>query len=109
MTNETSVDSHDPLSLFIEQMFRDNQMETDKIPPEVAEQMKSDMRERLDDRINLAILDAMPPEKVEEFDRLMASASDQELQTFCQKNIPQYEAVLANAMVNFRQIYLGHS
>ena len=78
----------------------------DNLDLKVKEQIKKDLFERLDDRINAVILEKMPPEKLEEFEKLIDSAKDEEIQKFCLKNIPDLDQIIALELINFRATYL---
>lgn len=79
----------------------------DNVEEETLKQIKLDLHERLDDRINAAILEHMPPERVEEFDKILDSADELAIQAFCKNAISNFDEVVAAALVAFRQTYLG--
>jgi len=72
----------------------------------VMSQLKDDLSERVEDRINATILQHMPPAKLEFFNELLDSATGEELQVFCQENIPKLDEVIAEALLDFRNTYL---
>ena len=74
---------------------------------EVMNQIKIDLMERVEDRINAAILENMPKDKLEEFDSLLDSADSREIQMFCQNNIANLDEIIAQTLVDFRNIYLN--
>ena len=77
------------------------------LEPEVLEQLKKDLADRLEDRINAVILEKIPPEKLEEFEKLLDTAADQEMQEYCQQNIPDLDQAIAGALLEFKNTYLG--
>lgn len=78
------------------------------IEPEVMEQIKSDLMSRLNDRMNGVIIEHMPPANMDEFEQLLdRDASDEELSSFCRQHIPELEAKLAVALMQFKQTYLN--
>ena len=74
---------------------------------ETLNEVKADLSKRLERRIDAEVLRAMPPDKLEEFDRLLDQDSDEALQSFCQQNIKDYDQVIASALLGFRNTYLG--
>jgi len=73
----------------------------------VLDQMKLDIMTRLENRINAAILSNIPADKLEEFDKLLNSGSDEELQNFIKINVKNLEQMLAVELVNFQKLYLS--
>lgn len=74
---------------------------------EVINQIKSDLLDRIEDRINVAILENMPKDKLDEFNNLLDENDNAKIQAFCQKNISNLEEILAKELMNFRNIYLN--
>lgn len=74
---------------------------------EVIEQIKSDLLERLENRLNASILAAMPVEKLEEFEKILDSKNDLEIQDFIKLNVKDLEQVLAVEILNFQKLYLS--
>lgn len=75
--------------------------------PEIFKQLEEDLYERLEERVNAEILAALPPEKLEEFDRLLDVGSREEVSDFCEANVPNLQEVMTNALGAFRARYLG--
>ena len=75
--------------------------------PEILEQMKKDLADRLETRVNAVILEKMPPEKLGEFEGLLDTAEDEEMQEYCKQNIPDLEQAIAVALLEFKKTYLG--
>ncbi|MFA4826684.1 MAG: DUF5663 domain-containing protein [Candidatus Shapirobacteria bacterium] len=74
---------------------------------EIRQQMKKDLVDRLEDRINATILEKMPPEKLEEFEKLVDAPSQEEMTKFCAENIPDLDQMIAAELVSFRTTYLA--
>ena len=69
--------------------------------------MKADLSDRLEDRVNAAILEKMPAAKLAEFEKLLDDdVSDEETQKFCREQIPNLDEVIAAALVEFQRTYL---
>ena len=73
---------------------------------DVLNQVKEDLLDRLEDRINAAILENMPEGKMKEFDALLDGANEKEIQEFCSDNIENLDDVIAEALIRFREAYL---
>ncbi|MFA5011159.1 MAG: DUF5663 domain-containing protein [Ignavibacteria bacterium] len=73
---------------------------------EIVEQLKSDYRTRIEDRINIAILDNIPKEKQKEFENLLDTEDEDKIQDFLFKNVPNFGGVVINAIKEFRQLYI---
>jgi hypothetical protein len=95
----------DTLDLFVEKLVVEKQFP--ELDEDVMAEIKADLRQRAERQINGAILAAMPPEKLEEFDKVTDSGNDEEIQKFCSDNIPNVAEVTAQALINFRNSYLG--
>ena len=72
---------------------------------EVVDQMRSDLTDRLETRINASVLENIP--KLEEFEALLDKDDDSEIQNFISKNVPDLDALIASTMISFRNIYFG--
>jgi len=78
----------------------------DNLDVETLKQIKSDLMSRLEDRINAAILAALPPEKLENFEKILDQGGTEEIQSFCSKNILNLDQLIASELMSFRQTYL---
>lgn len=74
---------------------------------DVLSQLKSDMLERLEDRIKAVILANIPEYKLGEFEKLIDSGNAKEIQDFCILNIPNFTEVIAGEFLNFRSRYIN--
>lgn len=89
---------------FINQLIIDKDIRD--VNEEVMTQIKSDLYDRAEDVINSHILKNIPEDKLGEFGALLDSGSDDEIQKFCSSTIPNLDAVVAGALLSFRDIYL---
>lgn len=95
------------LEVFVDRLIEEKGLEY--LDEEIRAQMKSDLLERVEDRINASILEHMPPEALEEFEKFLdADTSDEEMQVFVAKKIPNMEEMLATVLLEFRQTYLSN-
>ena len=73
---------------------------------DVREQIRRDLASRLEDYINAAILQALPPEQLEGLEKLL-DKNPGKVREFCVEHIENLDEVMAEAFVNFRSVYLG--
>ncbi|MDD5627031.1 MAG: DUF5663 domain-containing protein [Patescibacteria group bacterium] len=97
-------DSSNSLEDFIINLLKDKGLAgEDKM---VFEQLKSDLMGDLEERINAAILAAMPEERLASFEKILDTGSAAEIQKFCMENVPNLSEITALEMLNFRKTYL---
>lgn len=75
--------------------------------PEVLEQIKLDLLDRVEDRINAMIMENLPTDKLDEFEKKLDSGSDEEIKAFVTKNIPDIKDRVAFELVSFKSMYLS--
>ncbi len=95
---------NETIKKFVEQMIVDKDIHN--VSDEVMTQIKSDLYNRAEDIINAHILKNMPENKLSEFESLLNTGSDVEIQNFCSIAIPNLDAVVAGALLSFRDVYL---
>jgi hypothetical protein len=93
------------LELYVSKLIEEKNFQN--ITSEVVTQIKADLMTRVEDRINAVIIKNMPEEKNDEFDKMLDSASDEEIRVFCGENIPNLDELIAEELVRFRKIYLN--
>ena len=76
---------------------------------DVLDQMKVDLLLRVEDRVNAEMLEALPADRVEPFETLLneASSTGDDVAVFLKKHVPNFDEVLANALMGFRHTYLN--
>lgn len=92
------------LESFADKLLQEKKLEN--ISAEVREQMREDLVDRLEERVNLALVQFMPPEKLDEFEQLVSSKNLEDIAKFCAENIPNLEQIIASELLNFRTTYL---
>ncbi|MDD5489618.1 MAG: DUF5663 domain-containing protein [Candidatus Moranbacteria bacterium] len=90
---------------FVSQLVKDKGL--DNLEPEVLQQVKSDLAERVEDRLNAAMVAKMPPEKLEFFEKMLDKSSQEEVRSFCERNIPGLDGIVAAELIEFRKTYLN--
>ncbi len=73
---------------------------------EVREQIKADLRESLERRINAALVRSLPQEKLDDFDKVLEQGKQGKIQSFLKKNIANMHDVIAQELLEFRKTYL---
>ena len=93
------------LNEFVKDLIRSRGL--DNLDYEIVVQLKADLRDRVESRVNAAILANLPPEKVEYFEKLLDQSSTEEVQSFCRRNIYGLDEIIANELAKFRATYLS--
>jgi len=78
----------------------------DEKDPEVIDQMKKDLLDRVENRINAMILSNINSEKLSDFEKVL-DESEEEIQNFVIKEIPDIDEKVAAELLTFKNIYLG--
>lgn len=81
------------------------------ITEDVRSQLVTDLKERLLDQINRAIIDALPDDKIDEFSNFLEAGdkTDDEVQQFISQSGVDIKKIAARAMLLFRDLYLQTS
>jgi len=92
--------------------YADRLIEDKKLPetldPEVVEQMKLEIIERAENRINAVIINNLKEAELEEFNKIIDNEkNDKDVQEFLEKNIPDLTQLIATELIVFRQTYLS--
>lgn len=93
------------LNLFIDRLIEEKGLTN--LESTVLQQLKIDLKKRVEDRINMVILNNLSADKVRDFEGLLNKAADNEIQDYIKKNIPNLEEVLAGELMKFRRVYLN--
>lgn len=95
------------LTKFVDRLIEEKKFPTD-LEKEIVDQIKSDLLEKVEDRINATIISNLSEDKLEEFNKMLDNdVSDQEMQKFCSDNIPNLSQLLASELIVFKQSYLS--
>ena len=93
------------LEIFVDKLMEEKDF--GGLDPEVVAQIKSDLLDRVEDRVNAAILANLSPEKLEYFEKLLEQSEAEEIQAFCRRNIYDLDQIIANELADFRGTYLS--
>lgn len=96
----------DELDKFIDEIITTKNLSG--INDDVRAQLIADMKERLIDQINRALIDALPDDKLSEFNNLLDSedVSDDMVQHFISNSGVDIKKVTVGTMLLFRDLYL---
>ena len=105
----TELSSQQVVNDFLNKMLTDAGM--DNISPEVRGQMLNDLRNRLEDRFFATILSNLNEEQITAFREIIEGQNDgsDKMDKFISTNIPNAAEVFSQAMMTFRDVYLGVS
>jgi hypothetical protein len=103
--NQKQQNIGDPLAQFVSRLVEEKGLTN--LDGEILEQVEKDLYERVERIINAAVLEHMPPEKLEFFEKLLERSDQGEIQSFAQRNIPDLNEVVAKEMLHFRDTYLN--
>ena len=75
--------------------------------PEILKQIKLDLLDRVEDRINAMIMENLPADQLEAFEEKLDTGTDEEIQTFVKHHIPDLKDRVAFELVSFKSMYLS--
>lgn len=90
---------------FIDDLMAEKGFDTEE--PEVVAQIKSDLLESAERRINAMIMANLPPDDLSAFESVIDNGSEKELQAFVTERIPDLDQKVALELLNFRTAYIG--
>ena len=96
----------DELDQFINEMLDAKKLSG--VTEDVRAQLVSDLKQRLLDQINKALIDALPDEKMDEFERLLddESLTDEQVQQFIMNSGVDVKKVTTVTMLRFYDLYV---
>lgn len=96
----------DALSKFINDIIDTKNFKT--LDSDVRQQLEQDMKNRLLDQIDRAVLGALPENKIDGFNDLLdRNASQQEVQQYIANSGVDTKKITLETMLRFRSLYLG--
>lgn len=106
---QTSEQTNDPIDQFLGQILDDKKLTIDT--PEVRQQLIQDLRSRLMSQIDRAMINALSEDQLRQLNELLdrEGVQDSEIQDFFRRSGINGEQVALNAMMRFRQYYLGNT
>jgi len=96
----------DALSKFINDIIDAKNFKT--LDSDVRQQLEQDLKNRLLDQIDRAVLGALPENKIDGFNDLLdRNASQQEIQQYIANSGVDTKKITLETMLRFRSLYLG--
>ncbi len=97
----------DELDKFINQILDEKQLSG--VNDEVRVQLVADLKERLTDQINRALIEAIPEQKIDELNNLLDddSVTDEQIHKFITDSGVDDKKVALETMLRFGELYLG--
>lgn len=100
----------DAFEEFLDRIIAEKGFPQDSLPQDFIPQAKADLRPLLLKAINLAQYAALLPEKQEEFKSLLGNNTPpQELSIYFETHLKNQQFVIAQALIDFRNKYLGQT
>jgi ATP phosphoribosyltransferase len=90
---------------YINLIIKDKGLDSES--PEVLAQIKSDLSESIENRINAMIITNIPEDKLEDFEKALDSNDQEKIQAYIKKEIPDIDQKVALELAHFRAFYLG--
>ncbi|MDR2063710.1 MAG: hypothetical protein LBQ02_02885 [Candidatus Nomurabacteria bacterium] len=100
----------DELDNFIDDILKQKGM--DKAVDDVYDELHADLKSRLLDQIDRAVVSAMPEDKIDELNDLLdknPDATDQDIQNIVASSGVDAAQVTAQTLLRFRDLYLGNA
>jgi len=105
MSNENQS-VNDMLDGFINQLVTDAGMDKD-LDESTVVGLKTDLKERLENRIRAMVLSQIPEDKLTDFENVLDSGDAEATQKFCSDHIANFPELLAGELLNFRNRYIS--
>lgn len=93
------------LDEFIDSLVKEKGFDTKD--EEVLAQIKSDLMSRVEDRINAMVMRNLPDDLLPEFEKIINSQKEGEVESFVKEHIPDMEGKLISELLAFKSMYLG--
>lgn len=95
----------DNFELFINQIIKEKGLDTE--PAEVVEQIRQDLQNSLEQRVNAMLISSLPEEKLPEFEQLLDADNTETIQAFLAANISDLQEKIAVELLQFKTLYLA--
>lgn len=104
----TELSSHQVVNDFLNKMLTDAGM--NNVSPEVRDQMFSDLRNRLEERFFATVVSNLNDGQISTFREIVEAGGDSaKMNKFLSTNLPNSNELFSQAMLSFRDVYLGVS
>lgn len=90
---------------FVDKMVSEKGFDTKD--PEVLEQIKSDLLERVGDQMNAMIMTNIPESKLADFEAILDTKDEEKIATYIKEQIPDIDEKTAGVLLSFRNSYIS--
>ncbi len=91
------------LEHFVDQLLAEKGVQS--ADPEVRAQIREDLINRVDDRVQALIMANLPEDELDEFSAKLDTGSDEDIQAYLRKTIPGFDEKVAVELVAFKAAY----
>ncbi len=70
-------------------------------------QLRDDLVVRVENITNSLVLENMPKDKMDDFEKILDSGNEKDVQEFCKLNIPNMEELVSTGLLKLRSLYLS--
>ena len=92
------------LNFFVDNLAKEQS--ADRLLDEDAlKEFKNDLLRNIINRINIAIVDNLPEEKLDEYEEVLAKSKEDQSE-FLKKNLPELDKIIAKEFEEFRSLYI---
>lgn len=105
MANLNALTDSEALDQFVNQLIIDKRFEP--LEEDVVNQIKIDLKSKLEDTINAEILANFPPERIGDLNMMLDNNDIVGSQKLIAELIPQVTNLITATLVNFRKTYLN--
>lgn len=99
--NTTKKVATEEIDLFKKKLMQDLQLHT--LPENEQKEFEDKLEKLVNDRIMNLILIYLPPEKVEEFAKIIEKQNQEEILDYIKKNIPDFGDKVVEELINIRE------
>lgn len=100
------MNNNDEVNKYVDQLI--DQRGFPDLTPEVREELRKDLLARLDEFIMAKVVSSLTDEQVASFESMLKEGkTGEEVQAFISSNVPDFTNFLTNAMLEFKNVYLG--
>lgn len=78
----------------------------DALDEETLADLRTDLHERIERRINMVLIEKLNPEKLDEAEKIVESGDQATIHKFFETNIQDADQIVAAELLNFRDRYL---
>ena len=90
---------------FVDQLLAEKGLDSED--PEVKAQLKEDLLDRIETRLNGLILSNLSEADLESFEKVLDEGSDEKTQEFIREHIADFDQKAAAELLTFKTVYLG--